>query len=77
VTYYVETTNQAKYLALLKLDGSGRGVWSIAPAASLPAEWSVSCSRGNDVTVWSTVAPGFKQAARTYCDGTFGPGIGQ
>lgn len=77
VTYYIETSNKAKYLSLLSLDGSGGGVWSIAPAAGLPAEWNVSCSGGDDVTVWSTVAPGFKQAARAYCDGTFGPGIGQ
>ena len=76
VVYYVATTSKPKYQALLNLDGIG-GVWAIIPASRVPAEWNVSCSRGPDMTVWSTTAPGYKQAARAYCDGTFGPGIGQ
>lgn len=76
VVYYVATTNRAKYSALLNLDGAG-SVWAVIPAPSIPAEWNIPCSRGIDTTVWSTVAPGYKHAARAYCDGTFGPGIGE
>jgi hypothetical protein len=75
VTYYVATTNKAEYSALLNLDGAGT-VWAVIPASSIPAEWTVPCPRGSDTTVWSTEAPGYKHAARAYCDGTFGPGIG-
>ena len=75
VVYYVATTNKAKYSALLNLDGADT-VWAVTPASSIPAEWNIPCSRGSDTTVWSTVAPGYKHAARAYCDGAFGPGIG-
>lgn len=76
VVYYVATTNKAKYQALLDLDGIG-GVWAVIPVSGVPAEWNVPCSRGSDTTVWSTEAPGYKQAARAYCDETFGPGIAE
>jgi hypothetical protein len=77
VTYYLRTTNRDKYVSLLNLDGAGNGTWAIIPQASIPVEWRLPCSRGSDVTVWSTAEPGSQQAARAYCAGTFGPGIGQ
>jgi hypothetical protein len=76
VVYYVATTNKATYTALLDLDGAGT-VWAVIPASSIPAEWDIPCWRESDTSVWSTVAPGYKQAARGYCEGTFGPGIGE
>jgi hypothetical protein len=72
VTYYVATTSRATHRALLALDGSCRAVMSVL---SIPPEWSVPCRRAGDTTAWSTVAAGYEQAARAYCDGTRGPGI--
>jgi hypothetical protein len=72
VTYYVATTSQATYHALLALDGSG---WSVVTVPSIPLEWAVPCRRAGDTTAWSTFAAGYEQAARAYCDGTWGPGI--
>jgi hypothetical protein len=72
VTYYVATTSPATYRALLALDGSG---WAVTAVPSISPEWSVPCRRSGDTTAWSTVAAGYEQAARAYCDGTWGPGI--
>jgi hypothetical protein len=72
VTYYVATTNQATYRSLLVLDGQG---WTVTAVLSISPEWGVPCRRADDTTVWSTVAAGYEQAARAYCDGTWGPGI--
>ena len=72
VTYYVATTSRDTYNALLLQNG--KHGWEVAPVAAIPLGWNLTCARDTDTTAWTTGAPGFQQAARAFCDGSFVPG---
>ena len=74
VTYYVATTDPVFFRTLLSEDGSANGGWAVTPVPNIPLGWNLICARDQHTTAWATQAPGYRQAAHQFCDGTFAPG---